>query len=1344
MKVACFKTEDKYSDIIKQMETEWKSRETSLTREIFHLSGEREETANQLSILKQSDLEKAAIIKSLNFEHERAVQELIDVSKQDQSKEYTKLKSLEKYTQDKESEVKRLEGKVDLLKVDKEILEKQLQTLKKLHSSPDTSPNVPRVMRYTEREREQSKRIRELEEKLRQVNRNRTGSTMSNYSLDTSPSGPGSGYSSRSITPESVEKIGQLRRENRELRQQLKLMEERNVTLRTVDSVSKENGDEYLEKSPSEVEFDSASRCSSVIGTEHASLEENDGQEQRYKQLYKESLMNQQVFALWCDSAYDTPEFESLRAENQSLLIRFGDLKNEYRSTQLQNNKLIEEREQALAYRTAVESNYTMLRDTMDAKELKIEELEINEIELLKLRETNEILRNQQEGFTLLLDKQIQEIDALKSYESEINDFTTLQEKLIQTQSKEKELMTIIQALEDQNSYLQSEVQSKDEKLSDLTSVIANLTERLRRQKTAVTTETNGTERNGNYTGSEILFYPQMAQVNKNNNNNSDADDELEFETIEMPYRTPTKQTVDEQSIYPELATEEAYNSESVPVSLSTDSDTGHSQENIPISLQEADSQTQDVPTDDVSIDEWSHASEDNIGLTTGSPNVSPIPTPEGTPMKRTPDLFLVRYTYDPLLSSPNPHPEQELPLTAGDCVYIYGTPDEDGFYLGELTGGKTGLVPSNFVEKIKVGSLAETELKDPGIVPKTTGSPAREEIETVGPLDLYIQTQPPADPNSLTHPYTSNLSNIVEEDESLLDESNLTRISGNMSSTESISKSQTENNSSNDSLDKITEIQTRIASPQYIPETRDIQVKYTDSDVELSWSAPDQTSDPIQGYHVSIGTEITHFIEGAGSTTFALSTLRDRLTPGKYTLVVCTVTNHGYSHPTECIVDTSIVPPPNNLDISREDSSVFISWDSPDTKALPAPLVSFKVCLNETLLSVVDFSEFILNKGVSIPRTTLLEIYESTADQHLDITLRSVLSDGRFSTQSDALNLPLLLLTKQDSLSGGMTTVDTESSEECSKHSTSSESEFLEVFRKSSLETDQLLKVKRNISLEFSEVKNKPPIDHRTAIAQSLGSKQRQSFTPNEEDLFTELEAQGEANLSPEMFSVQESQSGSDNDYEAHYEFPMDTTVTYYVALYDYNPSGQSPSTDEKTELPLKKGQVLAIFGIPDEDGFFSGQVDSQAGLVPYNLVEKINVCEISGETSSALLFQATKQAFPVRHFKALYSYNPSTDSPNCEDLDDELSFQSGTSISIYGDVQDDGFFIGELEGEMGYVPSNFIESTEHITPLDKQTAQLTESLPASKGATPGEYHKQNKTILAKTKGIFRSLSKK
>uniref|UniRef100_A0A8C6RQI6 RIMS binding protein 3 n=1 Tax=Nannospalax galili TaxID=1026970 RepID=A0A8C6RQI6_NANGA len=85
------------------------------------------------------------------------------------------------------------------------------------------------------------------------------------------------------------------------------------------------------------------------------------------------------------------------------------------------------------------------------------------------------------------------------------------------------------------------------------------------------------------------------------------------------------------------------------------------------------------------------------------------------TPKLKT---FLARYSYNPF-EGPNEHPEGELPLTAGDYVYVFGDMDEDGFYEGKLVNGQRGLVPSNLVEEISGSPVLSCPLsKSPDLVP--------------------------------------------------------------------------------------------------------------------------------------------------------------------------------------------------------------------------------------------------------------------------------------------------------------------------------------------------------------------------------------------------------------------------------------------------------------------------------------------------------------------------------------------------------------------------------------------------------------------------------------------------
>ncbi|XP_014673766.1 PREDICTED: RIMS-binding protein 2-like [Priapulus caudatus] len=62
------------------------------------------------------------------------------------------------------------------------------------------------------------------------------------------------------------------------------------------------------------------------------------------------------------------------------------------------------------------------------------------------------------------------------------------------------------------------------------------------------------------------------------------------------------------------------------------------------------------------------------------------------------------------------------------------------------------------------------------------------------------------------------------------------------------------------------------------------------------------------------------------------------------------------------------------------------------------------------------------------------------------------------------------------------------------------------------------------------------------------------------------------------------------------------------------------------------------------------------------------------------------------IRRMVALYDYDPQELSPNV-DAEVELVFNTGDIIYVYGDIDDDGFFMGEVNGIRGLVPSNFLQ---------------------------------------------------
>ncbi|KAM4701880.1 LOW QUALITY PROTEIN: peripheral-type benzodiazepine receptor-associated protein 1 [Discoglossus pictus] len=212
---------------------------------------------------------------------------------------------------------------------------------------------------------------------------------------------------------------------------------------------------------------------------------------------------------------------------------------------------------------------------------------------------------------------------------------------------------------------------------------------------------------------------------------------------------------------------------------------------------------------------------------------------------------------------------------------------------------------------------------------------------------------------------------------------------------------------------------------------------------------------------------------------------------------------------------------------------------------------------------------------------------------------------------------------------------------------------------------------------------------------------------------------------------------------------------VRIFVALFDYEPLTMSPNPDAYEELPFKEGQILQVFGDKDADGFYRGECAGKAGYIPCNMVTEIYVQspDIRKElvrqgclTSPTLLDELGIRAFsppsltppgrlaipppkPQRSKKAqltpaterknmpeknrrtckpdlsvprpmvaIFDYNPRKSSPNM-DVEAELSFTAGDIITVFGPMDEDGFYYGELKGQKGLVPSNFLEVSQSET---------------------------------------------
>ncbi|XP_049341721.1 RIMS-binding protein 2 isoform X10 [Astyanax mexicanus] len=200
--------------------------------------------------------------------------------------------------------------------------------------------------------------------------------------------------------------------------------------------------------------------------------------------------------------------------------------------------------------------------------------------------------------------------------------------------------------------------------------------------------------------------------------------------------------------------------------------------------------------------------------------------------------------------------------------------------------------------------------------------------------------------------------------------------------------------------------------------------------------------------------------------------------------------------------------------------------------------------------------------------------------------------------------------------------------------------------------------------------------------------------------------------------------------------ESELDDLPRIFVALFDYDPLSMSPNPDAAVEeLPFKEGQIIKVFGEKDTDGFYRAEVCGRRGLIPCNMVSEIQTED--DEMMDQLLQQgflplntpvekiernrrSGRNPVSTRRMVALYDYDPRESSPNV-DVEAELTFCAGDVITVFAEIDEDGFYYGELNGHKGLVPSNFLEEVP-----DDVEVYLTE---------PSSRHPQDHPSRTKTK---------
>ncbi|XP_039870533.1 peripheral-type benzodiazepine receptor-associated protein 1 isoform X2 [Simochromis diagramma] len=240
------------------------------------------------------------------------------------------------------------------------------------------------------------------------------------------------------------------------------------------------------------------------------------------------------------------------------------------------------------------------------------------------------------------------------------------------------------------------------------------------------------------------------------------------------------------------------------------------------------------------------------------------------------------------------------------------------------------------------------------------------------------------------------------------------------------------------------------------------------------------------------------------------------------------------------------------------------------------------------------------------------------------------------------------------------------------------------------------------------------------------------------------------------------------------------DSDIRIFVALFSYDPASMSPNPDAaEEELPFSEGQIIKVYGDKDADGFYRGESGGCLGYVPCNMVSEIQVedeetrqqllqqgflstaasiekigtrthaqlprrpvpppkprrskkvksadiCEESVNSSSQDPSQVDpsataavgKPAPGARRMVAIFDYDPRESSPNT-DIEAELTFSAGDIIHVFGDMDEDGFFYGDLNGHRGLVPSNFLQAVPDDAPVQPAPEPRKESQDAWTSST-------------------------
>ena len=356
------KIEDKWEMKIKKLQDHWKEREYSHLQKISILETDKEALTKRLRDLRDGEFENIQEISHLKQIHQNELARILDLNRRTVNDNTRELKKMDELLKDKEDEIAQFTRKVDVLELDKELLEKELLVYKKRIHGHDASIKSAGI-NFTLAHKDLTKKIAGLEGKVRQLQIEKQ--QMPQIRPDSQMGHASSGG--------HEDKITRYRRQREELKDIVTRMEEKCNDLETRCTILEEDHTvlvSQLEQSINEKESikgrlsDLKQECD-LLRHENIDLHENirDFPVDDYEQVGRMQDQRGVIMELQqCREDY-LKEIKELNEQKEGLMIRCEKLKDDYQIAKEQTTRLLEEREDIKNQETQQEKQIARLRD---------------------------------------------------------------------------------------------------------------------------------------------------------------------------------------------------------------------------------------------------------------------------------------------------------------------------------------------------------------------------------------------------------------------------------------------------------------------------------------------------------------------------------------------------------------------------------------------------------------------------------------------------------------------------------------------------------------------------------------------------------------------------------------------------------------------------------------------------------------------------------------------------------------------------------------------------------------------------------------------------------------------